>query len=134
VASRLVVFATSPNQQILPHMPDYSFQSLYHPYIHGNVESWQALPNNERNCAFIQDEPFKLEDIISIENNTIHEGLTPLENSFSSSDVGNKKKQKEEELWKKVVETIPLNIRTPKSSMNFKINVQCYGKEEMRLI
>jgi hypothetical protein len=58
--------------------------------------------------------------------------LTPLESSFSSSDVGNKEKQKEEELRKKVVETISMNIRTPISSTNVKINVQCSDKEEMR--
>jgi ribonuclease HI len=132
VVGWLAVFAASPNQKLLPHRPDCSFQSLYLPYIPDNVESWQALPNNESNCAFIQDEPFKPEDIISIENNTIPEGLNPLENSFSLSNVGNKEKHKEEELQKKVVETIPLNIRTPKSSTNVKINVQCFDKEEMR--
>jgi hypothetical protein len=31
-----------------------------------------------------------------------------------------------------VVETIPLNIRTPKSSTDVKINIQCSDKEEMR--
>jgi hypothetical protein len=60
--------------------------------------------------------------------------LTPLESSFSSSDVGNKEKQKEEELRKKVVETISMNIRTPESSTNVKINVQCSDKEEMRSV
>jgi ribonuclease HI len=98
VAGRLAIFADSPNQQLLPHRLDCSFQSLYLLYIPNNVESRQALPNNESICAFIQDEPFKPEEIISIENNKIPKGLTPLENSFSSSDVGNKEKQKEEEL------------------------------------
>jgi ribonuclease HI len=40
MAGRLAVFATSPNQQLLPHIPDCSFQSLYCPYIPNNVESW----------------------------------------------------------------------------------------------
>ena len=132
MAGRLAIFVASPNQQLLPHSPDYSFQSLYHPYIPENVESWQALTNNESICDFIQDEPFKLEDIIPIENNKIPEGLTPLESLFSSSDVGNKEKQKEEELRKKVIETILLNIRAFEPSTNVKINVQCSGKEEMR--
>jgi hypothetical protein len=90
------------------------------------------LPNDRSICAFIQDEPLKSEEIISIENNKVPRGLTPLESSFSLSDVGNKEKQKEEELRKKVVETISMNIRTPESSKNVKINVQCSGKEEMR--
>jgi hypothetical protein len=78
MAGRLAIFATSPKQQLLPHRHDCSFQSLYRLYIPDNVESWQALPNNESSCAFIQDESFKPEEIISIENNKIPEGLTPL--------------------------------------------------------
>jgi hypothetical protein len=134
MAGRLAIFAASLNQQLFPHRPDCSFQSLYCSYIPGNVGSWQALPNDESIGASIQDEPFKHEEIISIENNEIPESLTPLESSFSSSDVGNKEKQKEEELRKKVVETISMNIRTPGSSTNVKINVQCSDKEEMRSV
>jgi ribonuclease HI len=92
MTDRLDAFATSPNHQLFHHRPDCSFQSLYHPYIYGNVESWQALPNNENICAFIQDEPIKLEEIISIENDKISESLTPLYGSFSLSVVGNKEK------------------------------------------
>jgi hypothetical protein len=131
MADRLVVFAASPNQQLLPHRPDCAFQSLHRPYIPENEGSWKAIPNDESICVVIQNEPLKPEEIISIENNEIPEGLTPLESSFSLSVVGNKEKQKEEELQKKVVETILLNIRTPESSTNVKINVQCSDKEEM---
>ena len=60
--------------------------------------------------------------------------MTPLESSFSLSIVGNKEKRKEEELQKKVVETISMNIRTPGSSMNVKINVWGFDKEEMRSV
>jgi hypothetical protein len=41
-----------------------------------------------------------------MEYNKIPKGLTPLESSFSSSDVGRKKKHKEEESKRKVGETI----------------------------
>jgi hypothetical protein len=41
-----------------------------------------------------------------MEDNKIPKGLTPLESSFSSSDVGKKEKHKEEELKRKVGETI----------------------------
>jgi hypothetical protein len=58
--------------------------------------------------------------------------LTPLEILFSLSVVGNKEKQKKEELQWKVIETILSNIRTFEASTNFKIKVQCSGKEEMR--
>jgi hypothetical protein len=132
MADRLVVFATSPNQQLLPHRLDCSFQSLCFPYISDNVESWQALPNYESICAFIQDEPLKPEKIISIENNKIPECLTPLIGSFSSSVVGNKEKQKEEELRRKVGETISWNIGALESSKNVKINTQYFDKEETR--
>jgi hypothetical protein len=58
--------------------------------------------------------------------------LTPLESSFSSSDVGNKEKQEEEDLRRKVGETISLNIGALESSKNVKISTQCYDKEEIR--
>jgi hypothetical protein len=106
MVDRLVVFVASPNQHLFPHMPDCYFQSIYCPHILDNVESWQALPRNEIIFSFIQDGPLKPEKIISIENNKILESLTPLKGSFSSSVVGNKEKQKEEELRRKVGETI----------------------------
>jgi hypothetical protein len=92
MVDRLTVFPASPNQHRFPHRLDCSFQYLYRPHIHDNVESWQALPNDESICALIQDEPIKPKGIISIEDNTIPKGLTPLESSFSSSDLGNKEK------------------------------------------
>jgi ribonuclease HI len=94
---RLAVFAASPNRQLLPQRPDCNFQSLYCPHIHGNIESWQVFPSDEIICAFIQNEPYNPKEIISIEDNKIPKGLTPLEISFSLSDVGNKEKHKEEE-------------------------------------
>jgi ribonuclease HI len=97
MANRLAVFTASPNRQLLPHKPDFTFQSLYRPHIPDNIESWQVFPSDDRICVFIQNEPYKPKEIISIEDNKIPKGLTPLENSFSSSDVGNKEKHKEEE-------------------------------------
>jgi len=96
-----------------------------------NVESWQVFPSNEGICSFIQNEPFNPKDIISMENNKIMKGLTPLESSFSSSDVGNKETHKEEESTKKVGETISLNIGTPESPKNVKICAQCSDEEKM---
>jgi len=58
--------------------------------------------------------------------------LTPLESSFSSSDVGNKEKCKEEESKRKVGETISLNIGTPESPRNVKIGAQCSNEEKMK--
>jgi ribonuclease HI len=131
---RLVVFGTSPNQQPLPYRPDCSFQTLHRPHIPDNVESWQALLNDKSACALIQDEPLKLKEIISIEDDNIPKGLNPLESLFSSSDVGNKEKQEEEELRKKVGETISLNIGALESPKNVKISTQCSDKEEMRFV
>jgi hypothetical protein len=67
-----------------------------------------------------------------MENNKIPKGLTPLESSFSSSDVGNKEKHKEEESKRKVVETISLNIGTPDSPKNVKIGAQCTDEEKLK--
>jgi hypothetical protein len=55
------------------------------------------LQHDESIYAFIQNELLKKKEIISLEENKFPKGLTPLENSFSSSDVGNKKNIEEEE-------------------------------------
>jgi ribonuclease HI len=94
MADRLFVFAASPTRQLLPQRLDYIFQSLYRPHIPDNVESWQVFPSDESICDFIQNEPYKPKEIISMEDDKISKGLTPLESSFSSSDVGNKEKHK----------------------------------------
>jgi hypothetical protein len=94
MVDRLAIFATSPTQQLLPQRPDFTFQSLYSPHIPKNVESWQVFPRDEIICTFIQNEPYKPKDIISMENNKILKGLTPIESSFSSSDVGKKETYK----------------------------------------
>jgi hypothetical protein len=79
MANRLVVFAASPTRQLLPQRPDCTFQSLYHPHIPDNVESWQVLPSDEIICSFIQNEPYNPKEIISMEDKKILKGLTPLE-------------------------------------------------------
>jgi ribonuclease HI len=79
MADRLVVFAASPTRQLLPQKPDCTFQSLYRPHLPDNVESWQVFPSDESICDFIQNEPYKPKEIISMEDNKILKGLTPLE-------------------------------------------------------
>jgi hypothetical protein len=58
--------------------------------------------------------------------------LNPLKILFSSSDVGNKEKQKEEESERKVGETISLNIGTCDSPKNVNIGAQCSDEEKMK--
>jgi len=94
MSDQLDVFTASPNWQLLPQRPYCTFQYLYHPHIHDNIESWKVFPSDERICAFIQNEPYKPKEIISMEYTKISKGLTPLESSFSSSDVGKKEKHK----------------------------------------
>jgi ribonuclease HI len=130
MADRLVVFAASPTRQLLPQRPDCTFQSLYRPHIPDNVESWQVFPSDEGICAFIQNEPFKPKEIISIEDDKFPKGLTPLESSFSSSDVGNKETHKEEESKRKVGDTISLNIGTSESPKIIKLGAQCSDEEK----
>jgi hypothetical protein len=67
-----------------------------------------------------------------MEDKKIPKGLTPIESSFSSSDVGKKEKHKEEESTRKVGETISLNIGTPESPKNVKIGVQCSDEEKLK--
>jgi hypothetical protein len=92
----------------------------------------EGIPSDESICSFIQNEPYKPKEIISIEDNKIMKGLTPLESSFSSSDVGNKEKHKEEESKRKVGETISLNIGTPDCPKNVKIGAQCTDEEKLK--
>jgi hypothetical protein len=58
--------------------------------------------------------------------------LNPLQSSFSSSDVGNKEKHKEQELKRKVGETISLNIGTPEATRNVKIGAHCSNGDKMK--
>jgi hypothetical protein len=58
--------------------------------------------------------------------------LTPLDGSFLLSVVGNKEKQKEEELRMKVGETISSNIWALESPKNDNIDTQCFGNEKMK--
>jgi hypothetical protein len=107
------------------------FVSSSYPY---NVESWKVFPSDEIICDFIQNEPYKPKEIISMEDNKILKGLTPLESSFSSSDVGKKEKNKEEESKRKVGETISLNIGTPDCPNNVKIGDQCTDGKKLKFI
>jgi hypothetical protein len=90
MTDRLFVFAVSPTRKLLPQRPDCTFQSLYCPHILDNVESWKVFPDDEGICDFIQIEPFKPKEIISMEEKNFPKGLNPLEISFSLSDVRNK--------------------------------------------
>jgi hypothetical protein len=132
MVDRLVVFVASPTRQLLPQRRDCTFQSLYHPHIPKNVDSWQVFPSDERICSFIQNEPYKHKEIISMEENKILKGLTPLESSFSSSDVGNKEKHKEDESKRKVGEIVSLNIGTPNCPKNVKIGAKCTDEEKLK--
>jgi hypothetical protein len=67
-----------------------------------------------------------------MEKNKIAKGLTALESSFSSSDVGNKKIYKEVDSKRKVGETISLNIGTPYSPNSVKIGSQCTDEEKLK--
>jgi hypothetical protein len=132
MTNRLVVFAASPTRQPLPQRLDCTFQSIYHPHIHDNVESWQVFPSDKGNYAFIQNESFKPKEIISIEDENFPKGVNPLKSSFSLSDVGKKKSHKKEESKRKVGNTISLNIGTSKSPKIIKLGAQCSDEEKVR--
>jgi hypothetical protein len=68
-----------------------------------------------------------------MEENKFPRGMTLLESSFSSNDVGNKK-DKEEESKIKIGSTILVNIGTHDDPNNFKIGVQCLEKEKIKFM
>lgn len=107
---------------------------MHRPYISENEEFRKSIPNHERNYVVIRNQPLQPEEIIPVEENKTPEGLTHLMGSFSLTIVGNKDKQEEEDLQLKVVESISMNIRTPGSSLNVKINVQGSDKERLKSV
>jgi hypothetical protein len=67
-----------------------------------------------------------------MEDNKFPKGLTPLESSFSSSDVGKKEMQKEEESKRKVGDTISLKLGTSESPNMVKLGAQCSEEEKAK--
>jgi hypothetical protein len=104
--------------------------SLYRPHIPDNVESWQVFKNDEDICAFLQNEPLKPKEVISIEDDKFPKGLTPLESSFSMSDVGKKENVVEEESKRKVGDIVSVNIGTSDDPKILKIGAQCSQEEK----
>jgi hypothetical protein len=68
-----------------------------------------------------------------LEDNKFPKGLTPLESSFSSSDVGNKK-DKEEESKRKIGVYFSVNIGTHDNPKILKIGAQCSEKEKHKFM
>jgi ribonuclease HI len=134
IVDRLVVFASCPTRQLLPQRPDCTFLSLYRPHLPNNVESWQVFPDDESICAFLQNELYKPKEIISLEDNKFPKGLTPLESSFSTSDVGSHNDKKEEESKRKIGDLIPLNIGTPEQPKVLKVGAQCSEEEKAKFM
>jgi hypothetical protein len=132
MVDRLVVLAESPTQQLLTQRYDCTFQSLYRPHIPNIVESCQVFPNDQGICSFIQNELFKPKEIISMEDDKFPKGLTPLESSFLLSDVRNKETCKEEDLKRKVGDTISLNLGTSQYPKLVKLGAQCSNEENAK--
>jgi hypothetical protein len=97
MADRIVIFATNPTRKLMPQRPNCTLIYLCCPHFPNNVESWKFFLDDKIVCAFLQNEPIKRKEIISLEDNKFPKGLNPINNSFSSSDVGNKKYIEEEE-------------------------------------
>jgi len=93
----LVIFAASPTRQFLPERLYFTFMSLYHPHFPDAIESLKIFLDDKIICSFLQNESLKIKEVISLEDKKIPKGLTPLEISISSNDVGDKKENKEEE-------------------------------------
>jgi hypothetical protein len=78
----------------------------------------------------LQNELYKPKEIISLEDNKFPKGLTPLKNSFSTSDVGIHDDKKEEESKRKIGDLTPLNIGTPEQPKFLKVGAQCSEEEK----
>jgi len=60
--------------------------------------------------------------------------LTPLERSFSSNDVSNKKENKEKESKRKIGNTISMKNGTKEDLKTLKIGAQCSKQEKQKFI
>jgi hypothetical protein len=116
MVDRIAIFATSPIRKFLLERPYCTFIPLYRPHFPDIMESWQVFPNDESICAFFQNEPLKRKEIVSLEDNEFPKVLNPMEISFSSSDVDNRRKKKEEEYKRKIGNTIFVNIGTQENT------------------
>jgi hypothetical protein len=66
-------------------------------HIPDNVEAWKIFIDDENICAFLKNEPLDKNEIISLDDNKFPKGLTPLEGSFSTSDVDSHEKTTKED-------------------------------------
>jgi hypothetical protein len=66
------------------------------------VESWHVFLDDQSICVVLQNEIYNPKETISLENNKIPKRMSPLESSFSTSDVSNKKDKEEEESKRKI--------------------------------
>jgi hypothetical protein len=67
-----------------------------------------------------------------MEDDKFPKGLTPLESSFSLSDVRNKETCKEEDSKRKVGDTISLNLGTSEYPKMVKLGAQCSDEEKAK--
>jgi len=67
----------------------------------------------------------KKKDIISLEDNNLPKGLTPMESYFLSIDVNNKNEGIEEEYKRNIGNTIPMNLRTQEDPKILKNAARC---------
>jgi hypothetical protein len=80
--NRLVVFETIPTRQFLPERTYCAFMSLYRPHFPSNIQSYQVFVDDENTCSFLQNEPLKKKEIMSLEDDKFPKGLTPLESHY----------------------------------------------------
>jgi len=83
--------------------------------------------------CLLQNESLKKKEIIYVEDNKFPKGLTPLESSFSSSDVSNQKKSLEESK-RKIGKTINVNIGTQEDPKILKIGARCSKQEKQKFM
>jgi hypothetical protein len=84
------------------------------------VKSWQVFPDDEGICAFIRNEPLNKNEIISLDDNKFPKRLTPLEGSFSYSDVSSHKKIEPRDSRRNIGDTILVNFSTEEDLKNLK--------------
>lgn len=87
IADGLAMFTTIPDRFDMANKSDCLVVTLYRPHLLDNDGSWYIFEDDDVILAFLKDEIDKPSKVINLEYNKYPKGLTPLEDTFSSSDA-----------------------------------------------
>lgn len=83
----LAMFATRTNMFVRANKLNCHVVTLYRPHLPDNDEFWNIFKDDNMILSFLKDEIHEPSRDINLEQNKYPKVLTPLEDTFSSSDA-----------------------------------------------